>query len=161
MRSVQTSKSRSRWGSQTNPALCVRVCGKPSRSTTRLTVCPPSRQWSAGGGRKAGTGGKMMPPISVTAGHVAQVGQVQGRFAHHQDQPPALFEHHIGRAGDQVVGQTRAPRLPACAWSRAPPPCRRTGMSRWRWPHPHRAPGAPRRPGPRRLCGSCPALAKR
>ena len=37
--------------------------------------------------------------------HVAQVGEVQRRLAHHQHQAAALFEHHVGRARQQVVGQ--------------------------------------------------------
>ena len=38
-------------------------------------------------------------------GHVAQVDQVQRGFARQQDQAAALFEHYVGRAGEQVVGQ--------------------------------------------------------
>lgn len=37
--------------------------------------------------------------------HVAQVHQVQRGFAHHQHQLAALFEHDVGRAGEQVVAQ--------------------------------------------------------
>lgn len=37
--------------------------------------------------------------------HVAQVHQVQRGFAHHQHQLAALFEHDVGRAGEQAVAQ--------------------------------------------------------
>jgi hypothetical protein len=47
-----------------------------------------------------------MPPISVTARHVAQVGQVEGRLAHHQHQAAALLERDVGGAGQQVVAET-------------------------------------------------------
>ena len=32
--------------------------------------------------------------------HVAQVRQIERRFTHHQYQPAALFQNHIGGAGD-------------------------------------------------------------
>ncbi len=60
-----------------------------------------------------------MPPISVTAGHVTQVRQVVGRFAHHHHQAAALLQRHVRGARDEVVGQRHAPRPPACASSTA------------------------------------------
>ena len=37
--------------------------------------------------------------------HVFDVDEVEGRVAHHADELPALFEDHVGGAGDEVVGK--------------------------------------------------------
>ncbi len=34
--------------------------------------------------------------------HIAQVNQIERRFAHHENQPPPLLEHDIGRALNQI-----------------------------------------------------------
>jgi hypothetical protein len=54
---------------------------------------------------KAGQGWKHDPAHLRHRRHIAQMRQVEWRFAHHQHQAPPFLEDDVGRARDQVVRQ--------------------------------------------------------
>ena len=132
------------------------ACSMPNRSMTRPTVWSTISSMLAGLLIKARQRRENNPAHLRHRRHVAQVRQVERRFAHHQHQPAALLEHHVGRARDQVVRQAVGHRRPAFSSSRGRRPCRRTGTNRWRSRRRYRGSCAPRGPAPRRRGAACP-----
>ena len=89
--------------------------------------------------------------------HVAQMGQVERRLAHHQQQPAPLLQRHVGGPRQQVVAEGRARSRPASSSSRArrPSPWRRS--CRWRCRRRYRPARGCGRPAPRARARSSPS----